>query len=558
MRRTEIHNDGARGRVALLIVACTIVFGVIGTRLVSLASVPAFAASGYTVTPSDSVQAARPDIVDRNGEVLATDLATASLYAEPRNIVDVDEAVELLTAVLPELNAEDLRRDLSSDRGFIWLKREISARKREAVHDLGLPGIGFLTETRRFYPGGPSVGHIVGHVDVDNAGIAGLEKTIDGGGLGALQAAGLARKGMSLAPVRLSIDLRAQHAVRDELSRAMERYRALAAIGIILDAKTLEVVAMSSLPDYDPNNPAEALQQVRMNRAMAGVYEMGSVFKTFTIAGALDAGTVGLGTAIDASRPLRVGRFTIRDFHAKSRVLTVSEVFKYSSNVGTAKIALGLGAERQKSYLKAFGMFDRLNSELPEAAKPLVPSRWPDVTAATVSFGHGLAVTPMHTAAAAAAVLNGGIYAQPTFYPRSEAEMMGIGRRVLSAQASAQMRALFDLNAKEGSGRRAQVPGYHVGGKTGTAEKAVKGGYSSDKRFNSFLAAFPIDDPQYVILVVLDEPQPEEGKREATAGLNAAPTMANIISRVGPMLYVKPRFEDDDAVARAITVAYQE
>ncbi|WP_420393507.1 peptidoglycan D,D-transpeptidase FtsI family protein [Acuticoccus sp.] len=557
MRRMEAGDAGARGRIVLMMVASAFMFCVVGARLVSLAIAPAAAVSGDGVSPLDEVQAARPDIVDRRGEVLATDLATASLYAEPRNIVDVDEAVEALTRVLPELDAEALQRDLSTDRGFVWLKREISAQKREAVHDLGLPGVGFLTETRRFYPGGASVGHIVGHVDVDNAGIAGLEKTIDGGGLSALQAAGFARKGTTLAPVALAVDLRVQHAVRDELARAIERYRALAAVGIMLDARTLEVVAMVSLPDYDPNEPAQALEEVRMNRAMAGVYEMGSVFKMFTLAGALDAGTVQLGTSIDATKPLRVGRFTIRDFHAKARVLTVAEVFKYSSNIGTAKIALGLGPERQKAYLDAFGMFDRLDSELPEAARPLVPERWPNVTAATVSFGHGIAVTPMHTAVAAAAVLNGGIYAPPTFYRRSEDEVRAIGRRVLSAEASAQMRALFKLNGEEGSGRRARVPGYDVGGKTGTAEKAVAGGYARDKRLNSFVAAFPIDDPRYIVLVVLDEPKPEEGKREATAGLNAAPTVANIISRVGPMLFLAPRFDDDD-VARAMTVAYQE
>lgn len=556
MRRA--HEQGTRGRIALMIVACAALHAIIGARLVTLGMAEGLAADGLALSPQDEVQAARPDIVDRNGEVLATDLATASLYAEPRNIINVDEAVEQLAGVLPELDPAALRKDLSTDRGFVWLKREISARRRQEIHDLGIPGVGFLTETRRFYPGGPTVGHIVGHVNVDNAGIAGLEKAIDGDGLSALQAAGLARKGMALAPVQLSVDLRVQHAVRDELTRAMERYRALAAVGIVLDAKTLEVVAMSSLPDYDPNNPVEALEDVRMNRAMAGVFELGSVFKTFTIAMALDAGVVGLGDSVDARYPLSIGRHTIRDFHAKSRVLTVPEVFKYSSNIGTAKIALAVGAERMQAYLKAFGMFDRIGSELPEAALPLVPSQWPKVTQATVSFGHGLAVTPMHAAAAAAAILNGGVYAAPTFYPRSEAETMAVGRRVLSREASEAMRRLFALNAAEGSGKRAQVPGYDVGGKTGTAEKVVRGSYSGDKRLNSFLAAFPIDDPQYVILVVLDEPKPEDGQSAATAGLNAAPTVANIVSRIGPMLAITPRFENDDAVARAITVAYQD
>jgi cell division protein FtsI (penicillin-binding protein 3) len=558
MRRDERAHPGARGRILLVIFAVVAVYGVIGGRLVALGMAPPPEAAGVHLTPQDSVSAARPDIVDRNGEVLATDLATASLYAEPKNIVDIDEAVEKLSAALPELNVATLRRDLSSGKGFIWLRREISAQRREAIHDLGIPGVGFLTETKRFYPGGASVGHIVGHVNIDNQGIAGMEKAIDTDGLMALQSVGLAKKGRALAPVRLSVDLRVQHAVRDELARAMERYRAIAAVGIVLDARTFEVLAMSSLPDYDPNNPAEALEKPRMNRAVAGVYELGSAMKTLTLAMGLDSGAWRMTDSVDARYPLSIGRFTIRDFHAKSRWLTVPEVFEYSSNIATSKMALKVGATRQQAYLKSFGMFDRLSTELPESAKPLVPPRWPDITAATVSFGHGLAVTPMHLAAATAAIVNGGVYAPPTFYPRTEAEMMAIGRRVLGPDASANMRELMYLNATKGSGKRARVPGYNVGGKTGTAEKAAKGGYDTSRRLNTFVAAFPIDNPEYVVLVMLDEPKPEEGKHEATAGLNAAPTVGNIIARIGPMLAVTPRFEPDDKVKRLVDVAFRE
>ncbi|MEM0908370.1 MAG: penicillin-binding transpeptidase domain-containing protein [Pseudomonadota bacterium] len=283
------------------------------------------------------------------------------------------------------------------------------------------------------------------------------------------------------------------------------------------------------------------------------------MFKAFTLATALDTGAVSLSDMVDARFPMKIGRFTINDFHAKSRWLSVREVFKYSSNIGTAKIARAVGKERQQAYLKALGMFERVETELAEGARPLLPRRWPDVTAATVSYGHGMAVTPMHAAVAAAAILNGGVYAPPTFYPRSTAETERIARRVVKPETSLKMRELFHLNSQEGSGRRARVPGYNVGGKTGTAEKAVKGGYASDKRINSFLAAFPIDEPHYVTLVVLDEPKPEEGELAATAGLNAAPTVANIISRIGPMLGVRPRFDDTvDSVTRAIEVAYQE
>lgn len=558
MTRTGKGRDGAKGRLLLVIFAVVLVYGAIGGRLVALGMAPPPEDEGVHLTPQDSVQAARPDLVDRNGEVLATDLATASLYAEPKNIVAIDDAVEKLSALLPELDVAALRRSLSSGKGFVWLKREISAQRREAIHDAGIPGVGFLTETRRFYPGGASVGHIVGHVDIDNQGTAGIEKAIDSTGLGALQAAGLARKGRSMAPVELSIDLRVQHAVRDELVRAMERYRAIAAVGIVLNARTFEVLAMSSLPDYNPNNPAEALEKLRMNRAVAGVYELGSAMKTLTLAMGLDSGAWSMKDSIDARYPLRIGRFTIRDFHAKSRWLTVPEVFEYSSNIATSKMALKVGAQRQQAYLKSFGMFDRLTTELPESARPIVPPRWPDITAATVSFGHGLAVTPMHLAAATAAIVNGGVFADPTFFPRSEAEMMDVGRRVISADTSAKMRELLLLNATSGSGKRAQVPGYNVGGKTGTAEKAAKGGYDTTKRLNTFVAAFPMENPEYAVLVMLDEPKPEEGQHAATAGLNTAPTVGNIIARIGPMLAIEPRFEAASKVKRAVDVAFRD
>ena len=558
MRRETTSDTGARGRIVLVILACVAVYGAIGARLVTLGMEPATARASLFITPQDEVQAARPDIVDRNGEVLATDLATASLYAEPKHILSVDSAVEKLTSVLTDFDAAALREKLSTDRAFLWLKREITARQRERIHDLGIPGVGFITETKRFYPGRNLAGYIVGHVNVDNAGIAGLEKTIDDNGLRALQAAGLARKGRALAPVRLSVDLRVQHAIRDELSRAMDRFEAEAAIGIVLDARTFEVVATTSLPDYDPNQPAQSLDDTRLNRAVTGVYELGSVFKTFTMAMALDSGRFTLDSVVDARNPVRIDGFTISDFKPKSKRMTLREVFRYSSNIGTAKIALDLGAQRQKAYFKALGLLDPIDTELPEGAQPLAAGRWSDITTATRAYGHGIAVTPMHLAAAAASVLNGGMYATPTFFPRTHAETMNVARRAISAEASADVRDLFEMNGREGTGRNARVPGYNVGGKTGTAEKAVAGGYAEDERINTFLAAFPMDDPQYVTVVVLDDPRRAEGQPYATAGWNAAPTTANIIARIGPMLVTDPAFAEDDAVARALDVALQE
>lgn len=535
--------DQTKVRLVLAMVAFTAVYTLIAGRLIHLGMTPDRPSIAYR-TAQDAISAARPDITDRNGLILATDLKTFSLYAEPRRILDVNEVIISLMSVITDLPVETTRRKLESGAGFVWLKREITPEQRDAVHDLGLPGIGFLTENRRFYPGGQTASHIIGHVDVDNRGIAGLEKYIDRQGLRDLHAVGLGHQ-RDMKPVRLSLDLRVQHVVRKELGLAMERYRAIAGVGIVINVKTGEVIGMSSLPDYDPNDPIQALDKKRMNRATAGVYEMGSVFKTFTTAMALDSGKVSLNDQFDVRKPIRIARQKIDDFHGKRRILSVPEVFIYSSNIGTAKMALEVGLKGHQEFLGRLGMLDRLSSELPELALPLKPKKWTQLGSMTISFGHGLSVSPMHTAIAAASLVNGGVLMSPTFLVRDEENAYETGTRVVSSETSDAMRYLFRLNAEKGSGRKAEVDGYLVGGKTGTAEKIVNGRYSNDKRFNSFLASFPMDDPQYVVLVVLDEPKPEAGKRYATAGWNTAPTTANIIRRIAPMLGVKPRFGQD-------------
>jgi cell division protein FtsI (penicillin-binding protein 3) len=534
-----IAKDSSRLRIRLVAVGFAVVYAVICGRLVTL-GFDHSAANSAMGGPAAAVAAARPDLTDRNGEILATDITTASLYAEPRNIIDADEAAEAISSVFPDIDTTALRHRLETDAGFIWIRREITAEQQEAIHRLGIPGVGFISESRRFYPGGSTASHIVGHVNIDNQGIAGIEKFIDDQGLSDLHDAGFALGG-DMAPVALSIDLRVQHVLHDELAKAMERYQAIAATGVVLDVNTGEVMAMASIPDYDPNNPAEALQPDRLNRMTAGVYEMGSVMKTFNTAMALDSGLVSIDDSFDASRPLSVSRYTISDFHGKNRVLTVPEIFIYSSNIGSARMALTVGVDRQQEFFRRMGMGGRITTELPETASPLLPSRWTDISAMTISFGHGVSVTPMHVAMGAAALLNGGMMIPPTFMPRSEETAAALAHRVVSQETSDMMRYLFRLNVERGSGRSAEVPGYYVGGKTGTAEKIENGRYSSSLRFNSFLAAFPMDNPQYVVLVVLDEPQPERPGLGATAGSNAAPAVASIIRRSAPFLGVEPQ-----------------
>jgi len=528
----------SRSRVLMTMAVFFSIYSVIAGRLVYLGLQES---DEGRLFGGDRVAASRPDIVDRNGQVLATDIKSASLFAEPRRIVDADEAVELLTSVLPSLNYEETYKKLTNGSGFAWLKREITPRQQNEILQLGLPGIGFRPEKRRFYPGGPTASHILGLVNIDNEGIAGMEKYIDGQGLADLRAAGMVTNS-SLEPVRLSIDLRVQHIVHDEISAALERYHAIAAGAVVLNAKTGEVIAMASVPDFDPNNPFNAHEKDRLNRMSAGVYEMGSTIKSFTTAMVLDSGKASLGSSFDASRPLTLGRHTIRDFHGKGRVLSVPEVFIYSSNIASARMADAVGIEGHREFLKRIGLLNRMTTELPEIATPTEPREWKKINSITISFGHGMSTTPLQTAVGAAALRNGGKLTPPTFLPRTKEEAAAIGEQVIKPQTGNDMRYLYRLNAEKGSGRRAEVPGYRVGGKTGTAEKVVNGRYSTNKRFNAFLAAFPMEDPEYIVLSIIDEPNPEKPGMAATSGLNAAPVVANIIRRSAPLLGVKPVF----------------
>jgi cell division protein FtsI (penicillin-binding protein 3) len=491
----------------------------------------------------DAVATARPDILDRNGQILATDVKTPSLFAEPRKLIDVDEAEELLTAVLPDLDASEVRERLSSKRGFVWLKREISAKQQQEIHRLGIPGIGFLTENKRVYPNGPVVSHEIGHVNIDNQGIAGIEKWLDGQGLAALHMAGLATDRLQRS-VQLALDLRVQFALRDELIAAREKFKAKASSGVIVNVNTGEIVALVSEPDYDPNNPREANDPTRINRLTTGVYEMGSSFKSLTLAMALDSGKVTLDSKFDAREPLHYGKFTIHDYHAQRRILSVPEIFTYSSNIGTAKMALSLGIDYHKAFLRKLGQLDRLRTELPESAEPLIPKNWGELNTVTIAFGQGLSVAPLQAVMGISALVNGGKLIPPTFLKRDQSEAERLAKRVIKPETSEKMRYLMRLNVEKGTATRANVAGYYVGGKTGTSEKVVGGRYSKTKVLTSFTAIMPADKPQYLLLIMIDEPQGlPETQRFATSGWNAVPVGAKVIERVAPLLDIPPRFD---------------
>ncbi|PKA43122.1 peptidoglycan D,D-transpeptidase FtsI family protein [Rhizobium sullae] len=540
----------AKSRVGLLILGFTALYGVIGGRLVEYGMKDPEVVS--SILPPDRLMASRPDILDRNGEVLATDIRTVSLFAEPNKIVDADEAIEKLSTILPDLDVKGTYKKLSvKSSHFAWLRRQLTPKQQSQILALGIPGIGFRPEKRRFYPGGPTASHILGYVNIDNRGVAGMEKYIDDQGLADLASVGMTSD-QPLEPVKLSIDLRVQNIVRDVVINAVTNYEAKGAGAVVLNIHTGEVLGMASAPDFDPNNPQEGAKEGWLNRMSNGTFEMGSTFKTFSTAMALDSGKVSINDSFDASRPIRIGGFTINDFHGKRRWLTVPEIFEYSSNIGTAKMIDIVGIELQKEYLTRFGLLTKMQTELPEVKMPSQPKVWKKINSVTISFGHGVSTTPLQTAVAGAALVNGGKLIEPTFLPRTREQADETAEVVVKKSTSDEIRYLFKLNGLKGSGRNADVPGFNVGGKTGTADKVVNGRYANDLNFNAFIAAFPIDNPQYVVLTFCDEPHNGE-KGQTIASYTAAPMVRNIIRRAAPILGIEPQFGEDGS---ALLVSY--
>ena len=534
-RAERAYLARSRYRFRLACLAFALGFLAIGGRLVTLGFADTGQNSGGLYDISSTVH--RPDIFDRDRRLLATDIKGATLYADPARVIDIDELAEQITTVLPDVKAKDLRARLRQGGRFVRIKRELTPKQQAEIHELGLPGLGFIEEYRRVYPVGATAGHVVGLVDVDNKGLAGIEKFIDDNPQ-------LTMTGDEA--IDLSLDLGVQYVLREELGSAMATYRAKAAAGVVIDVHSGEVLALASLPDYDPNRREQALDKDRLNRIVFGVYEMGSVFKVFTVAGVLDTGLASMRSHYDASSPIHYASFTIDDFHGKKRSLSVPEVFIYSSNIGAAKMALDMGVDRHRAFLKKLGLMNRVPTELGESAAPIIPAHWQKLNTMTIAFGHGLSVTPLQLAAATLPLVNGGMAVTPTFLPRSREEGMSEGHRVLKPETSASMVKLMRLNVLKGTAKRADAEGYRVGGKTGTAEKVVHGRYSTSALLTSFLAAFPTDAPEYVVLVMLDEPQRvPESSNQATAGVNAAPVVGKIVARIAPILGVTPQPEAD-------------
>jgi len=484
----------------------------------------------------------RPDIIDRHGRLLATDVATNSLYADPQLVQDVDEAIEKLTAALPGLDAAELRKTLSDkSRRFAWVTRGLTPRQAQEVHALGLPGLALRTEPKRVYPLGRLTGHVLGTVNTDNRGIAGIERMLDDTNR-AEAVQGPARA--TAEPVRLSLDLGVQHALTEELKQACVRYAAAAAAGVVLEAGSGEILGAASLPEADPARPMDWLDGQRADKLAGGTFELGSIFKLLTVAMALESGIADLDRVYDVREPLVAGPFVIKDPYPQGRPLSVREIFLHSSNVGAGMLALEVGAERQRAFLERLGLTEATRTEAGPVAAPQLPKHWGRIETITVGYGHGLAVAPLQFAAAVASLVNGGLKVTPTLLAGSQTAAHP--ERVISVATSAKLREVMRLNVTnaQGTGRHADADGYRVGGKTGTAEMAGRGGYREKSVISSFAGAFPMDAPRYVVLVLLFEPQTGEGRgQHITAGANAAPTTARVVERIAPLLGVLPRLE---------------
>ena len=539
------HRLKGQNRIRLLGIGFSLFFGAIAIQLGQLTLLHHQPAQ-VTELAGQEPRQPRPDIVDRNGVVMATDVAVFSLFIDPRKVIDVDEAIELLTANISDLDAKGLRERLKQPgRAFVWLKRQVGPDERDAIYNLGIPGVGFVEERKRVYPLARLAAHTVGYVDVDTKGIAGIEKFLDD--QGAIYTASLNEPTThTTAPAQLSLDMRVQQAVTDEVTKAVTKFRAKSGGGIILDIETGEIIALASLPDFNPNAEDKHLTSDQQNKLTSGVYELGSVIKAVTFAMALDYGTANLSSHFSTGAPLQIGKFRIHDLHPHAEQ-SMEEVFTNSSNIGTAKMALAVGLDNHMEFLKRVGLLDRLVTEVPENAKPLLPHNWSRLSSATAAFGHGFAVQPLQGLSVIADLINGGMAVQPTFLKRNKDEAQALAHRIVKPETSATMRYLFRANVQKGTGEFADVIGYRVGGKTGTAEKVEHGRYVKDKVLASFIGAFPMDQPKYAILVMLDEPQAAPGTHGfSTAGWNAVPTSAAIIERVAPLLGVEPKFTDED------------
>jgi cell division protein FtsI (penicillin-binding protein 3) len=560
--RHEQMRDAARqraeGRLLVLGMFFLCAFTVVGARMGLLATSEAMEPRAQA--PGAVISATRADIVDRNGNILATNFETHALYAQPKHMVDPLAAARGLVKVFPDLDEERLVKDFTGKRKFLWIKKKISPEQMQAVHDIGDPGLLFAPRDMRLYPNGSLAAHVMGGSSygkegvhaAEVIGVAGVEKYFDDY---------LRDPANGANPLQLSLDLTVQAAAERVLYGGMKLMNAKGATSVLMDVKTGEVISVVSLPSFDPNDrprPAvegDASDSPLFNRSVQGVYELGSVFKIFTAAQAIDLGLVSSETVIDTAGPMKVGGFRIGEFRNKNYgELSVSDIIKHSSNRGTGRMALQIGAERQQAFLESLGFFEATPFEIVEASggKPLLPKKWTELSSVTISYGHGMSTSPMHLAAGYAAIANGGHKVVPTLLKQDGPKL---GPRVMSDHAARDARQMLRRVVKDGTASFGEVPGYQVGGKTGTADKPrPQGGYYEDKVIATFASIFPAHDPKYVLIVTLDEPVETSGEKpRRTAGWTAVPVAAELIRRIAPLLGLRPTVEPLDEPVITLT-----
>lgn len=523
-----------------LLLACLFSgFSLIGGNLISLAVLKPAGVNLHRAAPL-GVLHKRPDILDATGALLATDIEAPTLYANPSGLMEPAKVIKKLKTVLPNLDEMDLLRQMTIEkRQFVYIKRGMHPVLAQKIFNMGLPGVNVTQEVRRVYPKGSLGGYVLGHVDIDNVGRAGIEKFIDK----ERDTKAFSTEDDSNGSIMLALNVSANHILAEELMRAKKIYKAKSAAGVVMNVNSGEIVALSSVPVIDPQKPFMLQDKERFDRIAGGVFELGSVFKTVTMAMVLEKNVATLDTKVDVSGTLKIGGHRINDFHGVKGELSLEDIFVRSSNIGTAKLALRVAPSEHKAFLKKLHLLDPLKTEIGLMRAPKTAAKWGKVHSATASYGHGVAVTPLQFVASVSALVNGGIYVPPTFLKRSERDGKMLGERVISPETSKKVRRLLRSNVilPYGTARRAEVKAYGVGGKTGTANKVVKGKYSKTKVRTSFVGVFPYDRPEYVVFIMLDEPQATKAAHGLTvAGMNAAPVTGRVISRLAPIFKVKP------------------
>lgn len=534
-RRSTLEQ--ARGRLVILSACFVFAYVIVVARAADLSIIEGALKQGEEISyyQSDNEEEknnVRADIIDRNGVILARSLKTSSLFVDPKLVQEPEKMAKDLHGIFPEIPYGKILQKVQSKNRFVWIKRNVSPEEQSKILYLGYPGLNFKEELRRIYPQGALTSHMVGASGIDGQGLSGVEASFD------------QYLETQNSPLQLTLDVRLQHALKSEISKTVKEFGAKAGTGIILDIETGEILAATSLPDFDPQNYKNASEGQIFNSVTLGAYELGSTFKIFSTAAILEKNNANVSQRFDVRKPLQVGRFKINDYHAEKRILTLPEVFIHSSNIGSAMMGQDVGTERLQNFYKDLGLFDSPEFEIKEMGKPIIPSPWRDVNTLTASYGHGIAVSPLQLVKAAASIINGGILVTPTLIKQSKIPKKDNKKtqlRVVSPETSHRMRQLMRLVVTEGTGKNADVEGFLVGGKTGTAEKPDSGKYSSKKLISSFLGAFPMDNPRYLVFVMVDEPHGTKASYGyATGGWVGAPAVGRVISRMASIMGLTP------------------